>query len=202
MKYDSKKTVTSVVEDGVTFTIKILGAAARAKLELATSEARSHNRDIAIEWNEINSEMLEILPAVEYTGMSDDEVSAAEKAREEALTPEQRNRYNRLLAKRLFLNDEYRKVEVAELAPAWIRAGLIKLEGIEGATGKPMTVDELIDFGPQELMQEIYGEIYKSTNLSADRAKNSQPPSISAAVEGGETKTITAPNASEAGGTN
>lgn len=202
MKYESKKTITSVVEPGVTFTIKMLGAAARAKLELATSEARSHNRDIAIEWNEINSEMLEILPVAEYPGMSDDEITAAEKAREDALTPEQRNRYNRLLAKRLFLNDEYRKVEVAELAPEWIRAGLLKLEGIEGASGKLMTTDELIDFGPQELMQEIYGEIYKSTNLSADRAKNSQSPSTLAAVVDGATTTTTAPSASEAGNAN
>lgn len=77
-----------------------------------------------------------------------------------------------------------------DMKPAYIRAGLISIEGLE-IDGAAATVDTLIEFGPTDLVNEVYGACALASGLTADQSKNSPSPGTSAVPEAGpESSTI------------
>lgn len=85
----------------------------------------------------------------------------------------------------------------AHFKPLTIRAGFISIEGAD-LNGSPFTADSLIEHGDSALIDEVWIAIEQEAGLSAEQTKNSQSPSTSAALEGGESKPTIAANASEA----
>lgn len=96
----------------------------------------------------------------------------------------------------LKINDEAALLSQSQLKPAYIRAGLVSVEGIE-IDGVPATVETLIESGPVELVNEIYDACVKASGLGAEETKNSQSPGTSPEAEAGQESNTTAPAAAQ-----
>jgi len=94
----------------------------------------------------------------------------------------------------LKINDEAALLTQSELTPAYIRAGLISVEGLE-IDGAPATVEALIESGPKALVAEVYDACLKASGLGAEETKNSQSPGTSPEAEAGQESNTTAPAA-------
>lgn len=80
------------------------------------------------------------------------------------------------------------------LKPAYIRAGLLSIEGLE-IDGKPATADSLIERGNDELdplIDEIYLACATESGLSEEQKKDSPSPEPSSAAPAEDEKNTTA----------
>lgn len=93
--------------------------------------------------------------------------------------------------RRAVLNEEYQVVD-ARIRAVWIRSGLISISGgeVDG-----MTADELLDFGPPQLAQEIYEALTSDGRLKGSDPKNLPSLITSGPVVGGESLSSIAPDA-------
>lgn len=82
------------------------------------------------------------------------------------LPPDVAPEYNRLDA-------EIGCISSAHVKPLYLRAALVKVEGI-GFDGKPATADLLIENGPDELVEEIWLAINAHAKLTPEQRGNSQ----------------------------
>jgi len=208
MNYPTKKTVKSSVVPGVSFTVKILGEAPRARVEMEVAGARSKQRDLTYEYMGLQEKLDAILPPepVDEQALKTDpkayaiELGKRDEERVKALEPAQRRELLHHRASQNALNEQHYAIFASGIRPAWLKAGVISIAGCD-VDGKPRTVDQLIEYGPDALALEIFNEIHEEARLPEAEAKNSQSPSSSDAVEDGTTKTTTAPSASQKAGT-
>lgn len=98
------------------------------------------------------------------------------------------------------LSDSIERLQSAEIDRAYVRAGLVKVEGLE-IDGQPATTDALIENGPRDLYREILAAVKREAGLTETERKNSESPTTSGEAVGGETSTMTAANASGSGST-
>lgn len=96
----------------------------------------------------------------------------------------------------LKINDEAALLSQSQLKPAYIRAGLISIEGLE-LDGAPATIETLIESGPVELVNEIYDACVKASGLGAEETKNLPSPGTSPEAEAGQESNTTAPAAAQ-----
>ncbi len=89
-----------------------------------------------------------------------------------------------VVAKGTRLLNERNALEAAYVKPSTIRAGLIRIEG----EGVARNADELIENGPDALIDEVYTEISRASGLTVDERKNSSSPSDSIDPEGGKSE--------------
>lgn len=85
---------------------------------------------------------------------------------------------------RAALNVELQDLENLHFRPAYLRAGLISVEGIE-IDGAPVTAQTLIESGPDDLIIEIYNACMSASEMNAVQQGNLQSPITSAEQEGG-----------------
>jgi hypothetical protein len=85
-------------------------------------------------------------------------------------------------------------IEGVHFKPAYIRAGLVKIEGLE-FDGRTATVESVIEDAPDDLQAEIYRECLLASGLTAEQEGNSQSPTTSAEQEGGGETSSTATSA-------
>jgi hypothetical protein len=160
--------IESVTCPGVTVTLKKLSKGRKDKLEMRMADANSKRFELA-------RRFASIVPAAD----SDDsleETGAVEKLIAK-LDQEQALEFAEL-------NRETAVMEDTVIIPAYLRTFINKIEGLE-IDGQAATVDLLLEDGPEELVDELYGGIVKLLTVSKDEAKNSESPSTSVAVEGG-----------------
>jgi hypothetical protein len=81
--------------------------------------------------------------------------------------------------------------------PAYIRAGLISVEGFEGIE----TAADLIDRGPDSLIDEVYEKCYLASGLTTEQQKNSSSASDSVAPVAEASQNTTATIAAQSAGT-
>lgn len=89
-------------------------------------------------------------------------------------TPEQRKELRRI-------DLEIDSVLNLHLKEAIIRAGLVKIEGIE-VDGRPITIDEFLQFGDEDLIDQAFVFCDLASQLDSARLKNLQSPGTSPAL--------------------
>lgn len=100
-----------------------------------------------------------------------------------------------LVREQLQALNELAALDEQEFKPAYLRHMVLKLDGAKDEDGHPVTVEFIIQNGPQEVIDELYAAVKKELGLTVDEQGESQPPSTSTAPEGGETSGTTATDA-------
>ncbi len=86
-------------------------------------------------------------------------------------------------------------VMVGEIQPAYIRAGLVSIEGYSIA-GVPATVETLLAEGEDDLIDEIHAACFAGSGLTVEQEKNSPSLGTSPVAADGQATPTTAPAAS------
>lgn len=178
---------------GVKFTVHRIGFGRRTEIDMATLAFRQRMRELEADYPQPSDqekplmEQLAIaerkalaVPADQLDPVMESDVVPLQKELA-AVIPEAISR------KRGLLNMEYAAVD--RLARAeWIRAGLVSIEGgeLDG-----MTADQLLDYGPPDLAQEVYAALIEDGRTRGESSKNSQSLSTSGSPADGESKTST-----------
>ena len=194
MPFAPTLTHDSTAVPGVKFTVHRMGFGRRSDLDFATLAFRQRLRDLEADHPPRSDQEKELgeqlaianrkalaVPMDQYDAVlkADVEPLAAELA---ACVPAD------VKKKRAVLNEEYQQVE-ARIQAAWVRAGLIAIEGgeLDG-----MTADQLLDYGPPELAVEIYGALIWDGRLGESSTKNSLEPGTFSGQADGESPNTTA----------
>lgn len=189
----SKEARESQASPGVRYAIRTLNEISRARRDLKLIEARARLSALASELERMpdpDGELARIRATAADRGceLSDDERDRIDEVESDPAT-------GTIRVKRLRLRHEIDLLVSLELKPAYIRAGLVAIEGLE-IDGKPATVETVLESGGDELIEEIYRACYAASDLSPEQRKNwsSLPISVGPA-DGSENNTI-APGAS------
>lgn len=158
--------------------------------------------------SKINHES-ESFPGVKFTVRR---LNSIQRAKRDAKMLEQRVRISELDAKqralpkvepdqpdsaaveRARLTAELETLESEHFKPAYIRAGMISIEGFE-VEGKAGGVEDVLEHAPDELIAEIYLACIRASGLTEIQQGNSQSPSTSTDQEGGGETSTTAKSA-------
>ena len=197
----------SVVLPGVAFTVHRAGLTKRIEIDKRTLAMRSRMAEIRAEYPPHSERELDLIDQVMLAARKADAVpadaSAAALAEVRALQEESRNAATEATRKkRAALDTEWSDIE-SQIHAEWVRSGLVSIDYDGPLTGvgfdlPGMTPDELLDYGPPALAEEIYRALATDGILSQDSAKNSPSPSTSRPAEA--TSTIVA-GASESAST-
>ena len=90
------------------------------------------------------------------------------------------------------IDDEASLLSQSVVVPAFIRAGMISVDGLE-IDGAPATVEALIESGPANLVSEIYEACVRASGLNQEESKNSPSPGTSEGPEAGQETSTTVP---------
>ena len=156
----------------------------RAKLDLELAEYKQRLYDIVKAASEI--------PDIKFETDGDGKPVLDDDGNQKFVdprTPEQRLEQVRLDRKADDLESQY-------AIPAYLKVFLIDVSGLEIDGSTDITIDRVLEDGPQDLVEEIYRTILINLGLLPDEQKNSQSPSTSVAVEGGTKSNMTAESAS------
>ncbi len=90
------------------------------------------------------------------------------------------------------LDAEYSILHQTRIVPAYIRAGLVSIEGltVEGAAAD---TEAILRAAPDALLDEIFAACVAASDLTEEQRKNWQSPGTSAAPEAGQASSTTAP---------
>jgi len=146
-----------------------------------------------------------VLPGVTFTVRR---LNQIQRAKRDFGLIEERGRYTELyerykalpddaehLVARAKLDHEMGLIINAHFKPAYIRAGLVSIEGYQ-IDGTAPSADKLIESGDELLVDEIYLACEVASGLSAAAQKNLPSPGTSDKPEGGQASSSIAGNAS------
>lgn len=182
---------------GVKFTVHRIGFGRRTDIDHTTLAYRQRLRELEADWPPRSdkekelAEQLEIaqrkagmVPANETLAVIEADVLPLERELAAAAKREVKK-------SRAVIDEEYMTVN-ARVQAAWIRAGLVAIEGgeLDG-----MTADELLAYGPPALAREIHNSLLDDGALRGNASKNLQPPTTSGEAAGGANQSTTAPPA-------
>ncbi len=94
------------------------------------------------------------------------------------------------------LNAEISQVLNLHLKPAILKAGLVEVAGIE-FDGRPISVDEFLQYGDADLIDDAFVACDLAARLSAEQLKNWQSPGISSEAAAGPGGNTTADSAAQ-----
>jgi hypothetical protein len=94
------------------------------------------------------------------------------------------------------LDAEYAMLHQTRIIPAYIRAGLVSVEGLT-MDGAAADTAAILRAAPDAFLDEIFAACFAASDLSEAQRKNSQSPGSSDAPEAGQTSNMTAPAVSE-----
>jgi len=202
MPFASTITHNSETLPGVSFTLRRLGLGKRTDIAFATLKFQQRMRELEADYPPYSDKEKELSEQLSIARRQVEEVSADQKgaallvaaeitAELEAACPPG------VKGPRDVIDEEYRIVD-ARIRVEWIRAGLIQIkDSREGIAPEDcldeMTVDQLLEYGPPSLAQEIYAALAGDGQLRGAASKNSASPTTSGAVVGGESRNLTAP---------
>ncbi|MEN6534962.1 MAG: hypothetical protein ABFD89_14945, partial [Bryobacteraceae bacterium] len=92
------------------------------------------------------------------------------------------------------LDNEYAMIHQTAIVPAYIRAGLESVEGLD-VDGKPADVESFLKAAPDALLDEVFAACHAASDLTDDQRKNLQSPGSSDAPEAGQPTPTTAVDA-------
>lgn len=90
------------------------------------------------------------------------------------------------------LDAEYAILHQTRIVPAYIRAGLVSVDGLT-VDGSDADTAAVLASAPDALLDEIFGACVAASDLSEAQRKNWQSPGSSDAPEAGQTSSTTAP---------
>lgn len=166
--FASKKTHESTSCPGVKFTVRVLNEIQRARRDLALIDTRARINELRDKWSGL-------MPAPKPGAKPED-------------APDDLGPHALEIVR---LSEEAGMIERSVLLPAYIRASLISIEGLE-IDGAAATVDTLIESGRDALLGEIYQACAEAAGLGADETKNSPSPGTSPEAEAGQESSTTA----------
>ena len=89
------------------------------------------------------------------------------------------------------LNAEHSMLYQSRIVPAYIRAGLVSVEGVE-VDGKPADVGTFTKWASDALLDEVFAACYQASDLTDEQRKNLQSPGSLDAAEAGQASNTTA----------
>lgn len=149
ISFDPTRKLQSTAKPGVSFTVRVLNKFEKAKRELALLPAREKLSNLAIRRKALMEEM---------PGPNGEQLQRARPGCE---------------VEAGMIDEEFGCLMLIELQPAYIRAGLISIEGYEIA-GRPADVESLIAQGEDDLLEEIHAACLANGGLTPEQEKNSQ----------------------------
>lgn len=174
VSFASKVPIDSVSVPGVRFTVRRISQAVRARRDLEIIEPQIRIAEL--------SERIRILREP-YGSKEDEPVKEMPIDIRVEVTK---------------LDREMGALINGQIKPASIRLGVVAIEGAQ-YDGEPGNVERLLEYGPDELIEEIWVAVQQHFGLPVDQLKNSQSPSISTDPErGGENCTTAIPAESKA----
>jgi hypothetical protein len=191
MSYDPTLTLDSESLPGVKFTVQRIGFGRRTELDLATLKFRQRLRELEMDSPQPSPKELDLQEQLELAkkkALEVPEADMAEVIRKDVL-PIAEDLANaaplEVRKQRKVIDEEYLTVH-SQIRAVWIRRSLVSISGgeVDG-----MTADQLLDYGPQSLAQEIWSALSQSGRLTSEQAKNSPSPTISAGPEKAKTST-------------
>lgn len=160
MNFSTTETHESQAEPGVRFTVRVLNRIQRAGRDM---ELLKHRERLT----QIQSEIAELIVEKD-NGPGQPKTMSVKPGAEVRMA---------------VLSHESTLIEAQHVTPAYIRAGLVSVEGYD-IDGQPATVETIISGGSDALLDEIYTACSAASGLSAEQRKNSQPAGTSPAPEG------------------
>lgn len=195
--FSPTNTVKSIKIPDVVFTVHRIGFGRRSDLDMKTIQHRQRLRELELDYppqgeqeKQLNEALqiayrkASLVSAEQYNAVIEKDVEPLQKELIAAIPLDVRKR-------RAALDIEYQAVDQL-VRREWIRAGLVKIEGsdVDG-----MTADQLLEYGPPELADEIYEALSNDGQLTPPQIKNSPSPGTSGAVAGETNESINAPAA-------
>jgi hypothetical protein len=187
----------STTTPGVSFEVRRMGLGTRTDLDFETLAHRQRLRELESDYPvpcgkeaELSAQ-LEIakrkslaVPADQFEAVLEADVKPLALELQAAIPIDVRK-------KRAVIDEEYAQVD-ARLRAAWIRSGLIAINGgeLDG-----MNAEELLDYGPRALAQEIYLLLVNDGRLRGGEIPNLGPPITSGEAVGGDSQNSTAGSA-------
>lgn len=164
MDFSTTITHESQALPGVSFTVRRLNVIERAKRDAKMLPARSRYSDI-----------LDRMRTLSVDPDADDYKSA----------PGKENQFNAAWS-------ELIHVENGEIRPAYIRAGLVSVDGLT-IDGAAPTVEAFLAGAPDPLIIEVFAACRAASDLQEELRKNSESPTTSDAAADGQASDTTAP---------
>jgi hypothetical protein len=180
--------------DGVTFSIRRMGISKRTEVELATADLRARQRELQRDLAPLYE-----LDKAEYDQLRDlHQQLLAAKAEDSPPILDAIDAVRKQLALKPHALEREKLEEAARIAdrqiePAWVRAGLISIEGIT-VNGKPLDSDVLCEYGPRELFAEVFAAVWAEAYLSGTDSKNLPSPITSGQKVDGPISSSIAPS--------
>jgi hypothetical protein len=92
------------------------------------------------------------------------------------------------------LDAEYAIIHQTQIVPAYIRAGLVRVEGLT-VEGQAADAAAVLASAPDAFLDELFAACHAASDMSEEQRKNWQSPGSSAVPEAGQTSSTTAPAA-------
>lgn len=165
-----KKTheVESTAFPGVRFAVKVLSVAARARADESTETARAEFEDLCAQ--------IRALQPPKQAAEPDPADGAAGP-----VPPQEPPGQAEARAK---LTVRANQVFKARLLPAVVRRSVVSVSGLTLDDGRPATIDDVLESGPDELIYEMHEAAEAGVGLTAVQEKNSPSPTTSPAAGG------------------
>jgi hypothetical protein len=175
MDFKSVYSLASTAFPGVTVLLRRLGPKRRAEIELAIAGPRARFRELAVRHDAIRAKLIAALDA------SPKDASGA------PVEAELSDDATRLGVERLAVWSELTAVKRALIDPAFVAAAVKGFAGEELTyNGAPATAELVLEYGPEEFVQEISDAIERAVYLSPEASSDSRSPSILDAQADGE----------------
>ena len=167
----------SKAHPGVRFTVRRLNHLQRAKRTFGVLQHASRIQELLVEYRQV----------LEAAGIR------ARPFEEEQAETERRQAANNL-PRAAALDSEIGQLLDAHIKPAAIQAGLLSIDGFH-VDGKAATPEQVLEFAPPDLLEEIFLACETASGLNGEEQKNSQSPGLSPGPEAGNSKPTTARSA-------
>lgn len=193
MEFSKTYIVNSMACPGVSVTLRRLGPKPRAATELSVSGARARYRGLIQTADNLNASLQAGLDAVPgyrdaVAALPKDESGNVEiPPALLAMVPQD---VWDIADQRSSANNEAAALVRSEIHPAFVLAAVQTITGITGVGDGSYTAEQLCEYGPDELFDEVISAINENVYLSKERAENLPLPTTSGAQgDGGQTST-------------
>lgn len=192
--FDSTVTLSSKTPgfEEVRYTIKRFTHGRRARLRLQLSGSLDKIRDLTNELDDISTK-LKAMQKSETVTLGFENGEPATELDVVSLPEEEKNTSIReLLDVAIRVSSQIDTITMNEVDPAYLRIGLVKIEGIK-INGAEPTADLMYEDGPEDLCKEIIFAIKKEAGVEEEVKESLESPSTSGAVVDGGKNSMTAP---------
>jgi hypothetical protein len=183
LKFESTRAIPSKLYEGVTFTIKRVTEGRRISFRTENWQYIDRLVDLQTKASPYNSTLTVLSEALKACENDEDKMVILAS-----------DEYQNALKELTPLNEEFERIDMVHIRPAYLRTYYASVDGIEidGVSGKKITSDILLSQGPPELVKEVVDAIIDEIQLSAKEKENLGSPITSDAVDGGPVSDTTA----------